>query len=236
MDADPGVKQALGQKLKEQEEVRNQISDLNKAINALRAMSLPVELTEAQFNAEVVPTKTGLKTRSKMLLNPPVKFQNVGYIIQGAPASDKKSRSARDEIQMEFPHLYTDKLNQLNEHNEGPVTIKLDTIDEGDAIKEGIVAVDKARVLLSGARKVTKSLREKKLRSPLLKTCDEWRASLNRGLQHYLNMVIAPLDSIGEGRTNIIISFGPGIPDRHFTICVMPNEKRSFRQPSRYHL
>lgn len=98
MDADPGVKLALDQKLKEQEEVRNQISDLNKAINAVRVMSLPVELTAAQFNAEIVPTKTGLKTRSKMLLIPPVEFQNVGYINTGAPASDKKSRSAWDEI------------------------------------------------------------------------------------------------------------------------------------------
>jgi hypothetical protein len=100
----------------------------------------------------------------------------------------------------------------LNEHNEGEVTIELDTIDEGDAIKEGIVVVDATRTLLSVARKVTKSLRAKKLRLRILKVCDEWRASLNRGLQHYLNMVIAPLDSIGEGRTNIIISFGSGIP------------------------
>ena len=92
------------------------------------------------------------------------------------------------------------------------MSIELDTIDEGDTIKEGIVVVDAARTLLSVARKVTKSLRAKKLRLRLLKACDEWRASLNRGLQHYLNMVIAPLDSIGEGRTNIIISFGPGIP------------------------
>lgn len=50
--------------------------------------------------------------------------------------------------------------------------MKLDTIDEGDIIKEGIVTVDKARELLSSARTATKSLKAQKLSSSLLKKFD----------------------------------------------------------------
>jgi hypothetical protein len=68
-----------------------------------------------------------------------------------------------------------------------------------------VQAIDRARRELQVSRKVVKQIRLNKLRLPLIALCDAWRARLNRSLQHFLNMVLVPLDQVGEGRTKVAL-------------------------------
>ena len=72
---------------------------------------------------------------------------------------------------------------------------------------------------------------------PLVSLCDAWRAQLNRSLQHFLNMVLVPLEQVGEGRTKVTLLLGRNnLSTRSFTVCVMPKEKRAIRGSCFHHL
>lgn len=73
--------------------------------------------------------------------------------------------------------------------------------------------------------------------TPLVSLCDAWRAQLNRSLQHFLNMVLVPLEQVGEGRTKVTLLFRRNnLSPRSFTVCVMPKEKRAIRGTCSHHL
>ena len=49
---------------------------------------------------------------------------------------------------------------------------------------------------------------------------------MNRSLQHFLNMVLAPHDELGYGRTKVRIEFDTlALQPRDFTIRVLPKNK-----------
>jgi hypothetical protein len=49
---------------------------------------------------------------------------------------------------------------------------------------------------------------------------------MNRSLQHFLNMVLAPLDELGYGRTKVRIEFYTlALQPREFTIQCSPKNK-----------
>lgn len=110
-------------------------------------------------------------------------------------------------------------------------------LDEGDVITKGVTAVDHARAQQSKSRQALKDIWMARLKAPLLALSDAWRAQLNRSLQHFLNMVLVPLEGVGEGRTQVTLVFGRrGMPPRNFTVSAMPKEKRAFRASCHHYL
>ena len=103
--------------------------------------------------------------------------------------------------------------------------INVSKFDAGKEITQGIQSVDSAREQLISAREAIKNIHLTKLKGPLLKLADQWRAFMNRSLQHFLNMVLAPLDELGYGRTKVRIEFNTlALQPREFTIRVLPKE------------
>jgi hypothetical protein len=132
----------------------------------------------------------------------------------------------KEEIQAEHPYLYGDKLERMKEEDkESLVVVNVSKFDAGKEIMQGIHCVDSAREQLISARKAIKKIQLTKLKGPLLKLADQWRAFMNRSLQHFLNMVLAPLDELGYGRTKVRIEFNTlALQPREFTIRVLPKE------------
>ena len=117
------------------------------------------------------------------------------------------------------------------------MTIDVTELEEGASLIKGVQTIDKARRELQVSRKVVKQIHLNKLKLPLIVLCDAWRARLNRSLQHFLNMVLAPLDQVGEGRTKVTLLFGgDDLSSRSFTVSVMPKEKRAIRGSCSHHL
>ena len=117
------------------------------------------------------------------------------------------------------------------------LNIEVSELEEGASLVKGVQAIDRARRELQVSRKVVKQIRLNKLKLPLIALCDAWRARLNRSLQHFLNMVLVPLDQVWEGRTKVGLFFvDGGMSSRSFTVSVMPKEKRAIRGSCSHHL
>ena len=117
------------------------------------------------------------------------------------------------------------------------MTINFTELEEGASIVKGVQGIDRARRELRVSRRVLKQIQLPKMRVPLIALSDAWRAQLNRSLQHFLNMVLVPLEQVGEGRTKVTLLLGGGnLSSRSFTVCVMPKEKRAIRGSCSHHL
>jgi len=132
----------------------------------------------------------------------------------------------KEEIQAEHPYLYGYKLDRMKEEEkENQVVVNVSKFDAGKEIIQGIYCVDPAREQLISARKAINKIKLTTLKGPLLKLADQWRAFMNRSLQHFLNMVLAPLDELGYGRTKVRIEINTlTLQPREFTIRVLPKE------------
>ena len=212
--------------LNEKNRISSYIAEINKFAEIVHAISLPTQLTVNQGNADVVPVKKTLRLRSKEVLgmgpqkSKPSRSFDFGKIVGG------KQMTFKEEIQAEHPYLFGDKLDRMKEEEkENQVVVNVSKFDAGKEIMQGIHCVDSAREQLISARKAIKKIQLTKLKGPLLKLADQWRAFMNRSLQHFLNMVLAPLDELGYGRTKVRIEFNTlALQPREFTIRVLPKE------------
>lgn len=102
----------LSQLIKDQDEVKTQIKDVIKAMGVVRAISLPIGLTMASFNADIIPVETCLKSRSRKLLQPPK--PNVGHFKYDMTGCQiRKDLTEEEKNAIEFPCLYGDELDHL---------------------------------------------------------------------------------------------------------------------------
>ena len=75
------------------------------------------------------------------------------------------------------------------------------------------------------------------MKNSFLHLINDWRDYLSRGLQHFINMLLAPHPMVGSGKTKVKLIFNsPLMLDRMFTVEVKPKEKRGFDRNSSQHI
>ena len=134
-----------------------------------------------------------------------------------------------------YPYLHGSALDRIEEQPAGPKHLVVDDlIDIGDDIKEGVNSVDKARQLLTLARKKVSNLKySRQLKERLLTLIEYQRDHLSRGLQHFLNMVLLPYPTIDMVKTKVTLVFNsPFMKDRTLTVSDSTKEKRDFTKSS----
>ncbi len=217
----------------EQKRVRKHISSLDKAIDTLHDMSLPLQLTINECNGSIQVVESSLKFRSRKLL----KRSRGDLVPQAIFEEHSEMISSPVDPAIYCPLLYApcDSSSEESEP-EGPEEIKTSDIgDSGDDLTDGILAVDGVRFLLNMVREEVKDIQFLDLRDGLLKFLDGRRAYLKRRLQYFVNMVLFP--RVGYGRYQVRIIFeGTWIDPREFTVNVKKKERRGYFNNSSYFL
>ena len=108
-----------------------------------------------------------------------------------------------------YPYLHGSALDIIEEKPAGPRQLVVDDlVDIGDDIKKGVKSVDRARELLTLARKKVSQLKySHQLKGRLLTLIEYQRDHLSRGLQHFLNMILLPYPTINMVKKKVTLLF-----------------------------